>query len=74
VKSFHDLKISNKPPSEALKGGLPMAVFATDGCIVPAKIENLPYLLVHMTGVASKNGMGISERRGRGPGGAKIVC
>ena len=29
VESSHSLKTSNQPPSEALKSGLPMAVFAT---------------------------------------------
>ena len=29
VTSFHTLEISNRPPSEALKSGLPMSVSAT---------------------------------------------
>ena len=30
VKSFHNLKTSNKPPSEASKDGLPMSGFCND--------------------------------------------
>jgi hypothetical protein len=34
VASFDCLKMSNRPPSETLKSGLPISVFATTGFIL----------------------------------------
>ena len=41
VESSHSLKTSNQPPSEALKSGLPMSVFATVKLTFVLRIYNL---------------------------------
>ena len=40
VTSSHTLNMSNRSPSEALKSGLPMSVFATGGLFPPWEGQN----------------------------------
>ena len=41
MESSPSLKMSNRPPSEALKSGLPMAVSATGGYTIQVEIHSL---------------------------------
>src|SRR4030042_556322 len=63
VASSRSLKMSNQPPSEALKGGLLMSIFATCGITLP--LRQSPCTVNDPAGRMGKSFMGPASHRER---------